>query len=276
MRLAVVQWDVSFGDVEANLARLEGVLPRLAEDQVDLAVFPEAYLTGYCAATEEEARRISIPVAGTSYWVWDRLQSAIERTKVGVVVGYGGLQNDQFVNAATLWLPGGTSHTYCKTHLPFLGMDRFATPGRSLPVFDTPWGKVGILICYDLRIPEACRVLALAGADLIIVPTNWPGSSQAADSYTVVRASENKVFLAACDRVGTEHGFTFIGLSGIYGPDGTMLVKAGVAEDILVADLDLSEARDKVNVYAPGEYELHLWACRQPSLYEEIIAVHHE
>jgi predicted amidohydrolase len=271
MRLALAQWDVSYGDVEANLSRLLHALPQFSERGVDLTVFPEAYLTGYCAASEEDVRQIAIPTAERGGPLWEAVRNAVMSNKMGVVVGYAGIDpNDALVNAATLVLPDGSAHTYCKTHLPFLGMDRFVQPGRELPVFDTPWGKVGILICYDQRMPEPPRVLALKGADLIILPTNWPGTNQTADYYTVVRASENKVFYAACNRVGTEHGFTFIGLSGIYGPDGRIIAKAGAVEDVLVADIDLSEARDKVNVYRPGEYELHLWSCRQPELYARI------
>lgn len=270
MRLAVVQANVVFANPAANTTRLENELLSLAERGVDLAVFPEAFLTGYCAGSLDETRRMSIPLAGNDHEVWRRIETAVNRTKIGVVVGYAGFQGEQLLNAATMWLPGNGPKTYAKFHLPHLGMDRFVSPGQELPVFETPWGKVGIMICYDLRIPETARVLALKGAELILVPTNWPGTSQAANFYTVVRASENKVFVATCDRVGEEGDFGFIGLSGIYGPDGRCIAKAGEAEEVLVADIDLAEARDKRIVYRPGEYELDLWGCRQPELYEEI------
>lgn len=272
MRIAVVQSDVVYGAPGENAARLGEHLDSLAQSNVDLALFPEAYLTGYCATSRSEASTIAIqlPSRGGESGVWKQVIEAVEQTGVGVVVGYAGLSEGAVVNAATMWLPGNEPMTYFKSHLPLLGMDRFAQPGTDLPVFNTPWGKVGLLICYDLRIPEPSRVLALRGAQLIILPTNWPGTSQAADYFTVVRASENKVFLAACDRVGEENGFTFIGRSGVFGPDGACLAKAGDSEEVLIVDLDLAQALDKQNVYIPGEYELDLWGCRQPELYRSI------
>ena len=271
MRLAVVQANVVFANPTANVTRLENELLVLAERGVDLAVFPEAFLTGYCASSVEETRGLAIPLAGNDHEVWRRIETAVNRTRVGVAVGYAADTGSELRNAATMWLPDGQPMNFSKFHLPHLGMDRFVSPGRDLPVFETPWGKIGIMICYDLRIPEAARVLALKGAELILVPTNWPGTSQAANMYTVVRSSENKVFLAACDRVGEEGDFGFIGLSGVYGPDGRCLAKAGEGEEVLVVDIDLAEARDKRIVYRPGEYELDLWGCRQPDLYGAIV-----
>ncbi len=281
MRIAVVQANVVYGDPSANVERIERELALLDSKRVDLAVFPEAFLTGYCANTKEEALRIALPPAWDTRTaeeahgprpgaeIWDRIEGCVRRYGIAVVVGYASRVGSVLSNVATMWLPGKEPVTYRKTHLPCLGMDRFATPGSYLPVFETPWGRVGILICYDLRPPEPCRALALDGAELIILPTNWP-RSQTADHYTVVRSSENKVFLAACNRVGTEMGTEFVGLSGIYDPYGEVLAKAGDQEETLIADIDLSMARDKRNVIEPGEYELDLWGCRQPELYRPI------
>ncbi len=280
MRLAVVQADVVYGDPNANVDRLERELAVLDSQHVDLAVFPEAFLTGYCANSREEALRIALPSAWDNRIeetsapragadIWDRIEGCVRRYGVGVVVGYASKTDSFLSNAATMLLPGKTPMTYRKTHLPFMGMDRFASAGSYLPIFETPWGRVGVLICYDLRPPEPCRVLALEGADLILLPTNWP-RSQTADHYTIVRSSENKVFLAACNRVGTENGTSFVGLSGVYDPYGAVLAKAGDQEETLIVDIDLSQARDKRNVIEPGEYELDLWGCRQPHLYGTI------
>jgi predicted amidohydrolase len=157
---------------------------------------------------------------------------------------------------------------YVKTHLPELGYDKFVRGGDALPVFDTEFGRVGILICFDLRHPEAARCLALAGADLIVLPTNWPdGAEMAAEHIALVRAAENKVFLATCDRVGTENGTHFIGLSKIIDPYGRVLASAGDSEAIIEADIDLSRARDKRNVIIPGKYEITIEESRRPQLY---------
>lgn len=257
--------DVVFGDPAANFAVLEREVSALATHQVDLAVFPEAFLNGYVVGSPDEAADIALndPAAMLA-----RIVDVVDRTGVGVAVGY--LWHDRTVlrNSAAMILPGGSMERYDKSHLPFLGFDRFAAPGSELPVFETPWGKIGILICYDLRIPEAARVLALRGADLLILPTNWPeGAELSAEHYTVVRASENRIFVAAVNRVGTENGVRFFGHSSVVNPEGDMLGILGEEAGRLIVDIDLSLARQKNRVVVPGEYETHAFAVRQPTAY---------
>jgi predicted amidohydrolase len=85
------------------------------------------------------------------------------------------------------------------------------------------------------------------------------------------RAGENHIFLAACNRVGTEQGVPFIGFSGIYGVNGEILQKAGPDVEVIIADCDLPTARDKHVVKIPGQYELPTFACRKPDLYDAIV-----
>ena len=254
MRLACVQTDVVHGDPAANLARVQRSLDRLPD--ADLVVFPECAITGYAAADLDEARRIAVepeflePLRGRSV-----LFGALQRDGDGVH------------NVAVLFLPDGSRHEYRKTHLPFMGADRFCLPGDRLEPIDTPWGRIGVLVCFDLRFPEPARSLALRGADLILVPTNWPqGAEVSADHIALARAAESRVFVATCNRVGEERGFRFIGRSKIVGIDGSVLAAAGSGEETLVADLDLAQARQKRRVVIPGEYETDAFA-RRPELY---------
>ena len=148
-----------------------------------------------------------------------------------------------------------------------MGADRFCSAGDALQPIDTPWGRLGILVCFDLRFPEPARSLALRGAELILVPTNWPqGAEVSADHIAVARAAENRVFVATCNRVGEERGFRFIGRSKIVGIDGKVLAAAESGETVLIADLDLALARQKRRVVIPGEYETDAFA-RRPELY---------
>src|SRR6202030_44525 len=107
--------------------------------------------------------------------------------------------------------------TYRKAHRPFLGVDRFTAPGdRPFAVHDLGGLRVGIHICYDGSFPESARVLTLLGADLVVLPTNWPPGAAGTAKYLVpARALENQVFYAAVNRVGTERGFAFIGRTRI-------------------------------------------------------------
>jgi len=120
-------------------------------------------------------------------------------------------------------------------------------------VVETNLGRIGILICYDLEFPEWTRIAALAGADLLCVPTNWPVSLVPGGErpIEVVRAqasaSVDRVFVAACDRVGLERGTDWVGGSAIIGPDGYPLALAepGGGPQTLLAHCQLVRARDK-------------------------------
>ncbi|MBI5705731.1 MAG: carbon-nitrogen hydrolase family protein [Armatimonadetes bacterium] len=279
MRIACVQADVVFGDPAANSQRALAELERLHRQGVHLAVFPEAFLTGYCVSTPEAARRISIPVrADDGHKVTEAPESvtSLHRrcTELGIhaIVGFAGIEDGRIYNGAVLIVPGGPMYRYIKTHLPDLGLDKFVRRGDSLPVFETELGKIGVLICFDQRQPEAARTLALKGAELIVLPTNWPqGAENSANIMTIARAAENRVFYAACNRVGTENGFTFIGCSKIIAPSGKVLACAGDGEETIVADIDLAEARNKRAVVRPGEYEWTVFESRRPELYGELV-----
>lgn len=258
MHLASVQIDVYHGNVQQNVGRVVRNIEALAPSGTDLAIFPECALTGYGAADLEEARRIAASEADL-----EPIAQAAYRHKMGVVVGTLLKDEDRVVNAAFLFLPDGRKVEYRKTHLPFMGADRFATAGDCLEPIETPWGKLGILVCYDLRFPEASRTLALKGADLIVVPTNWPsGAVVSAEHICIARAAENRVFVATCNRVGDERGFHFIGRSKIIGIDGEVLASAGEGEAIVSAEIDLALAREKRRIVTPGEYETDVFARR--------------
>ena len=186
-------------------------------------------------------------------------------------MGYAGINGETLYNGACLIEPTGKVSEYRKTHLPELGLDRFVSPGDSLPVFDTAIGKIGIAICFDLRPPEAVRCLALKGAEVIVVPTNWPEGAEFTPTHTIAsRAHENRVFVAACNRVGVENGFTFIGRSGIWDVTGRVLASAGAGDDVIRADIDLAQAREKRIRTIPGKYETTIFESRRPELYDVI------
>lgn len=265
MRVACVQSNVVFADPAANAENAVKRIAELKSQGVDLVVFPEAYLTGYCVDSAEDAAGIAI---STNSDALELLRQASEEHDMLVVAGYAEKGDGKVYNAATLWEPGREPRTYRKTHLPYLGLDRFVEAGSELPVFDTRLGQIGILICFDQRPPEATRAMALGGADIIVLPTNWPvGAEVAAEHLSIARSAENRVFFATCNRVGKENGFTFIGRSKIVHPTGRVLAAAGGEEEILIADVDFADARQKRTVNIPGKYETEVFASRRPELY---------
>jgi predicted amidohydrolase len=256
--------DVSLGQAETNVSRIVSKLEALAAQDVDLAVFPEAALTGYCVASKDAA--LGIAVSGKAL---APIKEAVDRLNILAVVGYAETDGTTVWNTATLFEPGVPNRNYRKTHLPYLGLDRFVEAGDRLEVFDTRIGRIGLLICFDLRLPEPTRTLALRGADIIVLPTNWPeGAEVSATSIAVARAAENHVFLAACNRVGEENGFRFIGHSKIVDPNGKLLaLAADDKEQTILAEFDPLQARQKRRVVIPGEYETDAIASRRPTLY---------
>jgi predicted amidohydrolase len=155
-------------------------------------------------------------------------------------------------------------------HLPYLGIDRYLDRGNEpFTVYPTPIGKIGLFICYDVNFPESARSMVLQGADILVLPTNWPEGRQKVPKYvTITRAYENKVHLVACDRVGEERGAKFLGLSKIINAWGDTLVEAGnEAEEIIYAEVSLADSREKHVVLKAGEFEYDFIHDRKPELY---------
>lgn len=273
MRVASVQTDVVFGYPAANLAVLRTHCHELAQKQVELVVFPEAFLTGYCARSIEEAEAIALEfkldgdvlVQGDANL--EELGQLAVLTGVHIVVGFVGCSGGKLYNVAALADPKGQIRCYVKTHLPLMGFDNYATPGERLPVFETEIGKIGLLICFDVRFPEAARTLALQGADVIVMPTNWPQGVVTPPQLLVpTRAVENKVFFVTCNRIGTENGTKFCGLSAIHGVHGEVQGSLHDQEGVIVADLNLELARDKRN--SNGACMTDLFATRNAAAYQ--------
>ncbi len=268
MKIACAEFIPTFGDAGANAERICEITSVSA---ADLIVFPEAALTGYCVSSDAEAKQISIPSTHASLQQIERL--LVDQGSYAIV-GFAELDGEKVFNSAALFGPNGRIGIYRKTHIPFLGIDRFVTAGCDAPIFETPFGNVAIAICFDIRFPELARSYALRGADLICVPTNWPEGAQPSSDYICpARAVENHVFIAAANRAGEENGFRFIGKSKIIAPSGKILASAEHdQETVIEAECDLFEARSKRVVQKPGEYEMDLWNARRPELYGTLTA----
>jgi predicted amidohydrolase len=147
---------------------------------------------------------------------------------------------------------------------------------RPFAVQDIGGLKIGMNICYDAAFPEAARCLTLLGADLIVLPTNWPPGAECVAEHTIrSRAVENGVYYAAINRVGTERGFEFIGLSSICAPNGDVLAASnGIDPEVLIADIDPELARRKRVVRVPDKHEIDRLADRRPEMYGPLVAPH--
>ena len=271
-KIACVQMDVAIGNVEANRKKIVDRLRTAAESGAELAIFPECALTGYCFDSLEEVTPFAESIDGPSA---EAIADACRETGANAVAGFIEKDGSRFYNAAMLVGPDGVIGGYRKVHLPFLGVDRFLTPGdQPFRIFELPLGRIGINICYDASFPEAARALKLIGAELIILPTNWPtGAWRTAEFIINARACENHVNFAAVNRCGVERGWEFIGRSKVVDYNGDTLGEASrEREEMLIIELDLQEANKNKIVNVAGSYEIDRLADRRPEFYEIITA----
>lgn len=266
LNVAAVQMAPVLGALDANRAQVLAQLDVAAGAGAQLVVFPECATCGYNFASLEAAQAAAEPIPGVTS---QAVAAACRRLGVHVAVGLLEQVGDGVANSAILVGPNGLLATYRKTHLPCLGVDRFVTPGNQLAVHETPIGRLGMLVCYDLRFPEAARLLALQGADVIVHPTNWHWTSEDfPDFITRCRARESRVYVISADRWGQENEARYLGRSQLVGVKGEVLAEADREGDaILYATLDLAAARQKHVVLEPGVFESDLFNDRRPDLY---------
>jgi predicted amidohydrolase len=276
-KIAGVQMDCRFADKKANLARIHERLQEAAARGAKLIIFPECALTGYAFESKEEAWPHSESVPGPSSEAVARDCRALQIWAVfGLIERDRGSEN--FFNACVLVGPDGSMSTYRKIHLPFLGLDRFARPGdRPFAVHDLGGLRIGMNICYDGSFPESSRVLTLLGAELVLLPTNWPtGARTTVQHLVAARALENHIYYAAVNRVGEERGFRFIGQSRIVDCAGDLMaVGTGDTDEILFAEIDPAVAREKQVVKIPGKYEINRVSDRRPEMYGPLCEPRH-
>jgi 5-aminopentanamidase len=274
MQISGIQTDVTLGDRAANLDRMKTAIVQEVEQSSRLIVFPECFTTGYCFDSLEEAMAVAELMDGESVAT---AAAICNEQNCFTVFGMLERDGDQLFNTAALVGPNGLIGSYRKIHLPYLGVDRFTTPGdRPFEVFEADGVRIGMLICYDGGFPEASRVLALKGADVVLLPTNWPPGAEYMSAFSVnCRAMENGIFFAAVNRVGTERGFLFIGQSRICNTVGATLDAAeNTQETVIRATIDVAAAREKRIVRVPGKHVIDRMADRRPDMYGAICEPH--
>jgi predicted amidohydrolase len=271
-RVAAVQMEPKLGKVAENLEIILSRLAEAAKGEANLVVFPECALSGYGFDSRDQGLAAAVSTAGPELEAVARVCADLG---VHCVLGLLERDGDKLFNAAALVGPAGLVGVYRKVHLPYLGVDMFVDPGdRPFAVHDAGGIRIGMHICYDASFPEAGRALTLLGADLLVLPTNWPTHSEPTAEHVIpARAIENTVYVMAVNRVGLESGFQFIGHSSIVDPFGKVLaVGSADREEILYADIDVNRARRKHLVRVPGRHEINRIGDRRPGFYQPLVA----
>ncbi|CAN7308092.1 nitrilase family protein [Acidovorax sp. LjRoot118] len=273
--VASIQMEPRIGRKHENLARSVALVERAAAGGAALVVLPELANTGYMFESRAEAFALAEPVpAGPSTQAWIEVA---RRCNTLIVAGMAERDGERLYNAAVVVGPTGWLGTYRKLHLWGDEHLFFEAGDRGLPLFHTPWGRLGVVICYDGWFPEVYRLLAMQGADVVAMPTNWvpmpgqpAGSTAMANTLAMASAHSNGLNIVCANRTGTERGQPFIGQSLIVDAQGWPLAgPAAVGGDdlVLTAQLDLRATRQARQLNAFN----HVLRDRRDDVYDPML-----
>ncbi len=267
MRIACAQYAIREGDRDHNLGRSLHYIRRAAERGADLVVLPELANSGCDLGSYARALELAEDFSGgPTVRAW---REQAEGSGICVVGGLLERDGDTLHNSAVLVAPGLTGR-YRKTHL--WNKEKFLyEPGQELPVFDTPLGRIGALICYDAWFPEAARTLALRGAQMLCVPSNAPddwvpeeqrrGGLTMLNVHAIAHANTNRLFVACANRVGDG----YLGRSCVVDPTGGVLALGDPTEEELVlAEVAPSRALSEKRLTDVS----HAFDDRNPAIYQ--------
>lgn len=252
---AAIQFNVKQGDINANLAYVREALPRVAGNGVNLVVLPEMWPCGFAYKNLNE-------LALRTQGIVAELLKLSKKLKLVIVGSMPEPNGDKVFNTLHVIDNGTLVGVYRKIHLfSLLGEDRAFSGGDSWLLADTSIGKIGVIICYDLRFPELSRRLALEGAQVICVPAQWPKPRQEHwRTLLRARAIENQLFVVSCNACGLIGKLDFFGMSMIIDPKGEVLAEAVECETEIVASLDLQ-------IMSDWRAQIPCFNDRKPELY---------
>lgn len=239
---SAIQFEPTLFDKQRNITRLVDMVERAATlDSAKLITTPEMSTTGYCFFDVDEAETMAESIPGPTTAVFTRVAA-----KHGCHLVIGMPERDDtsglLYNSAVLIGPGGVVGTHRKTH-GYISEPKWAAPGdNGHQVFDTPLGRIALLICMDIHFVETSRMVALDGADIICHISNWLAERTPAP-YWISRAYENSCYLVESNRWGLERGVQFSGGSCIIAPDSTLVASRDSGDGIVTAEVDLGVVR---------------------------------
>jgi len=256
LTISLAQIDIALGRPGENLAKVEGVIAEASRRGSQIVLLPELWSTGYDLERAEEHAR-------TTERLLARLTDLAKERSLFIIGSLLSAKEGHLYNRATILSPKGVLvGEYAKIHLfRLMEEEKYFAPGTESPVFDLPWGKGALAICYDLRFPELFRKYALGGARVVFLSAEWPYPRLEAWRILLrARAIENQFFMVGCNRVGESKGKVFFGRSSIYDPWGEPVVEGGEEEGLLTAEIDLDvvdEVRRRIPVFEDRREELY-------------------
>ena len=255
LKVAAIQFKITLGDINRNLAKVEAALERAAKQDVKLAVLPEMWSSGY------DYKRLAKHAAETPRVIEVICRLSAEYNMV-VIGSLPEKDEGKIYNTAYVVDQGVLVDSYRKLHMfSTMGEDRFLSPGDRSLVVSTSVGRLGVAICYDLRFPELFRKLALEGAEIVCLPAEWPKPRQEHwRTLLRARAMENQLFLIATNCCGVQGKLDFFGMSLLLSARGEVLAEGGETDTELIATF---EAQEMIDYRA----QIRCYDDRRPEIY---------
>lgn len=258
MKIVAVQTSPRFLKPDENRTAVARTLDGVRNAVV---ILPELFTSGYNFSSLADVRRAAEPARTGPTAKW--LRGLSRANDLLVIAGFPERHGRDVYNSAIIQSARNVS-VYRKIHL-FGEESRYFKPGRTQPpVVSWKGARIGTMICFDWFFPEAARLLALRGADIIAHPSNlvlpW------APEGMRVRALENGVFAVTANRVGIERRLRFIGRTQIVDPKGGVLARLGGRPGVIVREIEPREARDKRVAGRSDRFK-----DRQPALYRPLV-----
>jgi len=246
-KIALAQIELELGNPDGNLQVAREAVAEAARAGADIVLLPELWACGYDLIN---ARKYASPL--NDGW-FAKMQELAQEHKIALGGSMIEELGETFYNTFILVDKLGKQLGYYrKTHLfDLIEEKEYFTAGKELALLETPWGKIGLALCYDLRFPEMFRAYATKGAETILLVAEWPNSRIAHWNILVqARAVENQCFIAAVNKVGTSKGKRLGGNSAVIDPMGKVLTQGGIAPGVFLADVDPDETA-KVRKWMP-------------------------
>lgn len=262
LTVTLVQMDCALAEPAHNFERAAGFVAEAARRGSDLVVLPELWSTAYDL---EHAADHASPLAqdADDPGAFGDFARLARENGVWLVGSLLESRDGRHYNTAALYSPAGELQAdYSKIHLvPMLDEHLYLAGGEKRTLAETPWGKAGLAICYDLRFPELFRRYALDGARLMILPAEWPHPRRPHwQTLLRARAIENQCYVLACNRVGSSKGVSFFGSSAVIDPWGEALVEGGETEALLTVTFDpafVDTVRQRIPIFNDRREELY-------------------
>jgi Predicted amidohydrolase len=283
-RVAAIQYEPTLGEKEKNIRDLLRLVEEAATHDARLIVLPALATTGASWLSSDEIAPYVEPIPGPTT---ERFLLLAQRYQCYIAFGMPevDLTTNLYYNSLVLLGPAGVVGSYRKIHAD-IGDPRWARDGdQGMAVWDTPLGRIGGLVCTDMKYFEAARCIALQGADVLVLPANWTEDT-APSSWWMSRAFENGMYVVVADRYGRERGVSYQGGSCVIEPTGVPQVFQLTGEGIVYGQVDLARSQAKawrkgneilgypLADRVPGEYRMvaqngYLWEpLRYHGLYE--------